>query len=249
MKSPLRYPGGKTRAIKILKDYIPSDCKEICSPFFGGGSFEFYLASKGITIYGYDNFEPLANFFHLILNGCDFPIWCHIDEEMPLSKERFYEIQKQILTEPKDYKRAALFYVLNRASFSGSTLSGGMSPNHPRFKKSHYDKLSELNNLRGVIDVTNESFEESIKKHDCLIFADPPYYINQSLYGNKGDMHKGFNHKLLADMLIKRSNFLLTYNDCPEIRELYKGCRFDSTEWSYGMNKSKISNEVIIIPK
>ena len=38
-KSPLRYAGGKSKAIKILKQYIPPNTKEICSPFFGGGSF------------------------------------------------------------------------------------------------------------------------------------------------------------------------------------------------------------------
>jgi DNA adenine methylase len=45
---------------------------------------------------------------------------------------------------------------------------------------------------------------------------------------------------------MKKSNFILTYNDCPEVRELYKGCKFDVIEWAYGMNKSKKSNEIII---
>ena len=46
--SLLRYPGGKTKAIKQLKEFIPVGTKEICSPFFGGGSFELYLSTQGI---------------------------------------------------------------------------------------------------------------------------------------------------------------------------------------------------------
>ena len=48
VKSLLRYPGGKTRAIKYLDPFVPNGTKELCSPFFGGGSFEFHLISKGI---------------------------------------------------------------------------------------------------------------------------------------------------------------------------------------------------------
>jgi DNA adenine methylase len=46
--SPLRYPGGKTRACKIIENIILEyfnieEFNTIISPFFGGGSFEFYL--------------------------------------------------------------------------------------------------------------------------------------------------------------------------------------------------------------
>ena len=52
-KSPLRYPGGKTRACKVLDQIISnhlkiSNIKNIVSPFFGGGSFEFYM--QGLRI-------------------------------------------------------------------------------------------------------------------------------------------------------------------------------------------------------
>ena len=43
-KSPLRYPGGKSRAIKILKDYFPKNFSEYREPFFGGGSVGIYLS-------------------------------------------------------------------------------------------------------------------------------------------------------------------------------------------------------------
>ena len=44
VKSPLRYPGGKSRAIKILMPFFPQDFDEFREPFFGGGSVGLYLA-------------------------------------------------------------------------------------------------------------------------------------------------------------------------------------------------------------
>ena len=69
------------------------------------------------------------------------------------------------------------------------------------------------------------SFEDSIVKHpDCFLYLDPPYYLEDKskLYGKNGDMHLGFDHQLLCDLLKNRDNWLLSYNDCEVIRELYK---------------------------
>jgi len=244
MKSPLRYPGGKTRAIKILEKYIPEGTKEICSPFFGGGSFELFLEDKGIKVYAYDNFEPLVSFWQYLRND-RFLLHSNVERFYPMTKDNFNYIQKNIM-DMSNVRMAAMFYAINRSSFSGSTFSGGMSPNTPRFNKRSLDYLLSF---KTDINVKYFPFELSIDQHDCLVFADPPYYIENNLYGNKGDMHKYFNHKLLSIILLKRGNFILTYNDCKYIRELYKDCNIEIAEWSYGMNKSKKSSEIIITPK
>lgn len=244
MKSPLRYPGGKTRAIKILEKYIPAGTRKLCSPFFGGGSFELFLEEKGIEIFAADNFLPLVNFW----NNQHFGLWTYVDYYFEnMDKVLFYDLQSRIMHENDPIKQGAMFYALNRCSFSGSTLSGGMSIGTKRFTRKSVEAIDRTKH--GIpFKLKNESFEVFIPKHDCLVFADPPYYIGQKLYGNKGNMHKGFDHKLLYEILIKRGNFILSYNDCDYIRNLYKGCKFDIVQWSYGMNKSKKSNEVIITP-
>ena len=93
------------------------------------------------------------------------------------------------------------------------------------------------------------SFECSIPLHNCLIYADPPYYINDNLYGNKGNMHKNFNHIKLAEILNHRGNFILSYNNCDFVKELYSEHKFVYPEWSYGMGKDKQSKEIIIVSK
>ena len=86
------------------------------------------------------------------------------------------------------------------------------------------------------------------EKADTLVYADPPYYIKTYIYGKDGDMHESFDHKAFAETIRKRRDWMISYNDCDYIRELYKGCRIFTESWAYGMNASKESSEVIILP-
>jgi DNA adenine methylase len=93
-----------------------------------------------------------------------------------------------------------------------------------------------------------------MKKHDCLFYLDPPYFLEgarSSLYGDEGDMHEYFPHLALFSTLRERENWILSYNDCAEIRQLYRDYLIHEVSWAYGMNKSKKSSEIIItnLPK
>lgn len=245
MKSPLRYPGGKTRAISVLDKFIPNNTKEICSPFFGGGSFELHLIqNRNIKVCAYDLFKPLVCFWKSLLTNKE-KLHEIVNSLYPLEKSAYYELQNKINTIDDELEIGALLYVLNRCSFSGTGLSGGMSNNHPRFTKKQIDSLLSFN---VEFEIEQESFETSIPKHDCLIFADPPYLLpNAKLYGRKGDMQAGFNHKLLADILNDMGNFILTYNNCQEVIDMYKHHSVFYPQWKYGMSNNKASNEIIIV--
>jgi DNA adenine methylase len=277
MKSPLRYPGGKTRAVETLMEFIPEDCGELCSPFLGGGSFELALAEKGITVYGYDLFAPLVWFWQTLL--CDgiklaaYADACRIEnvylhhaknkvrriEARGLPKEDFERYQKEIsrTMEKKHqlpYALAAKFYALNRSSFSGATLSGGFSEraSYARFTDSSIKRLQEF--TESNLTVSHADFRKSIPKHaDAYLYVDPPYYLGSSskLYGNRGDFHGNFPHLELYDILQGREKWILSYNDCELIRHLYGDYQIYKVEWAYGMNKSKQSSEIIItnLPK
>lgn len=126
--SVLRYPGGKSRAIKILEKYIPSDIDTLYSPFFGGGSFELYIQNKyNIKIYANDKFEPLYNFWNeLKINNNK--VINEVEKIYPITKEKFTEYKK-LLFDKKiiNCERAAYYFSINRSSFSGSITSGGFS--------------------------------------------------------------------------------------------------------------------------
>jgi site-specific DNA-adenine methylase len=75
--------------------------------------------------------------------------------------------------------------------------------------------------------------------NDGLIFLDPPYYLEKQskLYGNNGDMHESFNHNQLYHTIKEYDQWIMTYNNCDYIRELYSDYTIIDAEWSYGMNK------------
>ena len=61
-------------------------------------------------------------------------------------------------------------------------------------------------------------------------------------------MHEDFDHKKLFDCVKNRQNWIMTYNNCDYIKKLYKDFKIiDDINWSYGMNTSKKSSEIVII--
>lgn len=244
-RSPLRYAGGKSRGVKEITKYIPENTKEICSPFFGGGSVELTCADNDIRVYGFDNFEPLVDFWQCLLLDPK-KLAEIIMEYHPLPKSRFYELQKTQSKYKSKFERAAIFYVLNRSSFSGTTMSGGMSPDHPRFTLSAIERIANFNIQNLNVDLVD--FKQSIKRYSKkLLYLDPPYLINQKLYGNNGDLHEGFDHEGLAEILQDCKKWILSYNDSEEIRKLYADFTFQYPNWKYGMSNNKNSREIIIL--
>jgi DNA adenine methylase len=263
--SPLRYPGGKTRACKIIDDIIlkhfdVTQFDTLSSPFFGGGSFEFYLQNK----YGYklivnDKFTPLYNFWKQIKT--DKNALCkELREITSVSKEQFMSYRNTIM-KINHLQQAIQYFIINRCSFSGATLSGGFSEeaSKKRYTLSSIRKIELLDFTN--IDLYNLDFEDFITNENAnannndnekvLMFLDPPYYLEKQskLYGNNGDMHENFNHQLLFDVIKTKKNWVITYNNCDYIKTLYKDYTIIDVNWSYGMNTSKKSSEIIIISK
>ena len=245
-RSPLRYPGGKSRAIPQIMNLLPQEIDSLCSPFIGGGSIELACAARGVEVSGYDGFKPLVNFWQVLMENAP-NLAQQVLEYYPLSRTEFYALQKRYFDIPDREHQAAAFFVLNRSSFSGTTLSGGMSPGHKRFTKSSIQRLEhfKVENLT----VEHADFQESIPANpNKFLYLDPPYANGGKLYGQKGDMHDSFDHEGLSKILHKRIGWLLSYNDCDMIRDLYPDNAFVKAGWVYGMNNnSKRSNEVVIL--
>jgi len=257
-KSPLRYPGGKTRACKPLdvilnKQFTITSFKNIVSPFFGGGSFEFHIQNKyNFKIIANDKFTPLYNFWNTCKSNKD-----KLCEELykkigNIEKTDFTNFRDKIMNEDDQMKQSKMYFIINRCSFSGATLSGGFSlkASKKRFTESSIDRIKQLN--LAYFEIYNLDFEDFINRNndtDNLLFLDPPYYLKKDskLYGNNGNMHESFDHDRLYKCISTKKNWFMTYNNCDYINNLYKDFQIIKTSWSYGMNKSKKSSEIVII--
>ena len=255
-KSPLRYPGGKTRACKIieavLKDYTDIfKYKYLISPFFGVGSFEFYMQNKyNFDIIANDKFRPLYNFWNMAKEQ-NAKLIAEIKKLKPITKQQFKDYRDKIMDLQDPLLQAAWYFAINRCSFSGATLSGGFSQqaSENRFTDSSITRVQNLDLSRFIF--MNTDFGSMLPPPACaetLLFMDPPYYLEKGskLYGKDGDMHENFDHQLLALKLQKAKNWILCYNDCPFIRNLYKNFTIVEVDWSYGMRTGK-SSEILIL--
>lgn len=258
-KSPLRYPGGKTRACKILDEIFKEHfnielCDNIVSPFFGGGSFEFFLQNNyGLKLIVNDKFKPLFSFWEQCKKNNN-----ELTKELieyykkGIDKDIFKNLREKIMSTDNQLQQAVYYFIINRCSFSGATLSGGFSEQSSkgRFTESSIERIRDLNMKEIIIkNLDFSDFMEQSVNSKSIIFLDPPYYLGEKsrLYGNNGDMHEGFNHKMLYDNIIKYDKWIITYNNCEHIRLLYKDYTIIEVDWKYGMNKSKKSSEIVII--
>ena len=269
MKTPIRYAGGKSRAIKHITPYV-TNVDKIVSPFLGGGSLEVHWASLGKEVVGYDLFDVLVNFWNVLLNNKEELVE-KLKEILPTSEEysRIKEIlmkwdnTQEMLKDWKTdhYKRdeiielykvtAAAYYYFNHNTSYGPGYLGWGSSVYLTEKKWNdmIDKISkfELPNL----SVEQGSFEEVIPKHnDDFLYLDPPYYLekdsdNKMFTGiypmrNIPIHHDGFDHELLRDLLKKhKGGFILSYNNCETIREYYKEFEFYYPSWNYSMGNGE----------
>jgi len=258
IRTPLRYPGGKSRAVTHILPLIPPDCGELCSPFLGGASVEIAYALQNPTtpVYGYDIFTPIVWFWNALLEDrhaladaadilrkkqSDFVL--NKKTVRGLLKEDFFAFRKDLLRESRmgcfSFKNAAKVYAINRSSFSGATFSGGYSQKaaYARFTDSSIQRLRDFRVPNLMVEEAD--FKVSLKKHpDAFLYCDPPYKLKKrssSLYGVSGSTHFGFDHEGLSEVLKNRTGWVLSYNNCDWVRETYKDFEIKEAAWAYGM--------------
>ena len=209
LKTPLRYPGGKSRATKKMAEFFPlfSDYKEFREPFVGGGSVALYITQMypHLDIWVNDLYEPLYNFWRELQENANEVknILLQLKQRHPdpASAKYLFLEAKEYLSKPlrqtttKD--RAVSFYIVNKCSFSGLTESSSFSKqaSDNNFSMRGIEKLPYYGRLIKDWKITNLPYGELMTDNKkTFVYLDPPYDIKSNLYGKKGNMHKGFDH-------------------------------------------------------
>jgi len=228
--SPLRYPGGKTRALKRILPLIPA-FEEYREPMVGGGSVFFALKHR------YPNKKYWINDIDTEL----YLFWKYCKEqpdalvsEIIRVKSRYKDgrqLHKYFKTHKKNLtkiQRAARFFILNRITFSGLVGSGGYSQQafKKRFTKSSIDRIYKASEILKGVRITNLDYWNVVKPKGkgVFVFLDPPYLskTEAKLYGENGVHHVNFNHRRFAENIKKcKHTWLITYDNCSGIQRLY----------------------------
>ena len=249
LKTPLRYPGGKSRACTKLDQYLPDlrDYKEYREPFLGGGSVAIHITKKypHLDIWVNDLYEPLVNFWKTLQDD-GYALYKRLQElksrypDEGSAKGLFLEAKELVNDDSvSSLYRACAFYVINKCSFSGLTESSSFSrqASYSNFSMRGIEKLQGYSHIIKDWKITNLRYQELLTDDKkCFTYLDPPYEIGSNLYGKKGSMHKGFDHdgfSTICDRFIGPQ--LISYNSSQLIKDRFKEYQTGDFDLAYTM--------------
>jgi DNA adenine methylase len=179
-----------------------------------------------------DLYSPLYDFW-TTLQGFPEQLRDHLlqfknTDDTPEAARELFKISKDILNDPATgpFERAVRFYVVNKCSFSGLTESSSFSEQASisNFSVSGIERLPEYSKLIKNWKITSYSYEQLlVDDKSVFVYLDPPYDIKDNLYGNRGSMHKGFDHDMFANCCDNfKCSQLISYNNSNLVKERFK---------------------------
>ncbi len=254
-KTPLRYAGGKSKAIYKLEKCLPKDMSEITEIhdcFLGGGSFPIYLTKlypdKKFKVN--DIYKPLYNFWiQLRDNGnelCDTILEIKLKNNNRDLARVLFNHQKGIIEkeETTDFYKAVAFYILNKCSFSG-LISSSYSPlaSESNFSENNIQSLKYYSELIQNWEITNLDYREFIQQNstgpNVFLYLDPPYMINSNLYGDHGHLHHIFKHETFFENCQPlQCKQLISYNSDKLIKDAFKDFYITDYDLTYTLRST-----------
>jgi DNA adenine methylase len=242
LNSPFRYPGGKFYARRLILEHIPRH-SYYAEPFAGGASIFFAKPKVQRNVLN-DVDEELTNCYIQIRDNVEALISLLDGIEASKEKHGYFKNQFKPST---DLERAFRWYYLNRTSYSGIMKVvncywgyGDIYSMRPKNWPGHLRRCSRK--LQGV-EITRRDFESVVAEapDGGFLFVDPPYFnADQDKFYTYSFTHQ--DHLRLARCLREHSwrvKFLLTYDNSPEIRELYHWAHnILDKEWNYTINRT-----------
>lgn len=218
MNSFMCWMGGKKLLSKDIINNFPSGVDRYIEVFGGAGWVLFKKEQHKLEVFN-DADSELINLYRCIKYHPD-ALQKELDY-MLVSREQFFDNKDKKLKGMTDIQKAARYFYLIKVSFGGNKDSFGT--NKKNLIKA-IDYLSEVTERLKNVVIENKDFADLIKVYDrpsALFYCDPPYYKTEKYY----DVDFGVEqHKQLRDILSNiKGKFILSYNDCDFIRQLYNG--------------------------
>lgn len=257
IKTNLRWPGGKSKMTKILDNFLPKEVNKYLEVFTGGGSVLLHIIQKfnPETVYANDIDKNLIGYYEsvqtepqIVIEECQ---WIKNNFTADTFADEFPKLNREL---------SSHFFTLNKTSFSGLGKNYSSQAYDRNFSLRCINKIQDVSEVIQNVNFVNSDFVDLDNHIDNIegyfIYLDPPYYGNKDkgLYGKKGELHKGFNHIELfnwVDKHSKNNKIMLSYDDSPYIRELYKDYNIYSFDFIYSMtntggNLCKTGKEIVI---
>lgn len=233
LRAPFGWVGGKSLLAKHIIPLMPSHLRYV--EVFGGALSVFYQKEPSKVEIVNDINSALINLHRIIRTRPD-SLSAELNS-MFRSRELFYSIKDGKIKPRNEIQKAAFYFYLISISFGskGDNFAMGKSRSH----KSIYRDFNVYSRRLKRALIENLSYERLIKEYDSpetLFYVDPPYVGTENYY----KMINGFtmrDHENLADILKSiKGKFMLSYNNCEVVRELYKEFKFKELAVNYSLN-------------
>jgi DNA adenine methylase len=250
MKSFLFYLGGKHfLAPKIVSKIPPHTC--YCEVFAGAAWVLFAKEESKVEIINDINVD-LVTLYRVVKH--------HLEEFIRYLKwilvardefERFKKENPETLT---DIQRAVRFYFLLRSAFSGRIVNPSFSvrtSRGPGFNLLRIEEeLSAIHLRLARVYIENKGYEDVIERYDkpdTFFYLDPPYYGIENYYG-EGIFSREDYGKMRDILRGLKGKFILSINNQPQTRELFKGFRIAKVKMPYtaARGRNKTATELLI---
>ena len=257
VKTNLRWAGGKSKMLKILDKFFPKEVDKYLETFTGGGSVLLHIMQRynPQVAYANDIDEKLINYYNSVKcepqNVVDECLEIKNKYTAETFTDEFHNLNRD---------KASHFFTANKTSFSGLNKNYSIQAYDRNFSIRCINKINDVSKVIQNVNFVNSDFTKLDEVVDNIegyfIYLDPPYYGNKDkgLYGDKGKLHKEFDHEVLFEWVDKHSKnnkVMLSYDDSPYIRELYKDYNIYSFDFVYSMtntggNLCKNGKEIVI---
>lgn len=238
MNSFISWIGGKKLLRKKILEAFPS--QEVFNRYievFGGAGWVLFSAARHSKMEVYNDVN--GNLVNLFRCTKFHPEALQKELEYVLmSREQFFDAKEQMKNRGlTDIQRAAKFYILIKESFGSDLHSFGVRPKN---MENAIDYIATVSKRLNNVVIENQDFEHILKTYDrkdALFYLDPPYYQTENYYP---DRFMPEDHVRLKKSLEKlEGRFLLSYNDCEYIRELYSGYNIIETDRTHNLIQEK----------
>ncbi len=237
---PAAWIGGKRAlAPRLVKAIAEIPHSLYAEPFVGMGGVFFRRRSAPRAEVINDRNGEVVNLFRILQRH--YPQFMDTLKFQITSRREFERLRACDPATLTDLERAARFIYLQKLAFGGKVSGqnfGVVTDGGARFNLTRLAPLLEdvHERLAGVV-IENLDWLDFIDRYDrpgTLFYLDPPYYGNEGDYGKSlfGRDHFAAMARRLTTI---KGRFLLSINDVPEIREIFKGCQILPIELNYSI--------------
>jgi DNA adenine methylase len=274
--TPLRYPGGKGKLASFIKSVISENALldgEYVEPYAGGAAIALELLLHGYVsrVHINDISRPIFAFWQSVLGHTESLCRLIVDTRCTV---KAWDRQKKIFANPSDHDDLALGFAtffLNRTNRSG-ILNGGMIGGRDQTGEWKIDarynakelagRVQAIAKMKRRIELTQRDALEFLRSaratwpRNTLIYCDPPYYKKgRELYY---DFYEPADHEGVAEFVtqkIKRQHWIVSYDNVPEINELYADFHRATYGIGYSARSTRTGSEAmffsdgLVVPK